>query len=239
MLFILKKVPNSNERNLIFEYLEAYLIRRMICHQTTKNYNQLFSERLIANNIITRDALRTHIENQSDKVNFMPNDSDLELGFHKSILVNKQAAGILYLIESIIRDRTRHATSLLGLDRYSLEHVMPKKWENHWTPVANEEEKAKRNRLLLTLGNLTIITTTLNTSIRDADWDTKKNGKGEKHGLKHYASGIDTFSQYMDKPEWTEEVIKERANFLLSKAKEIWRNQNESIVLEPEVHTRL
>lgn len=226
ILFVLKKVQNSNERNLIFEYLESYIMRRMVCHETTKNYNQLFSERLIANNIITKDSLRAQIETQSDKVNFMPTDEDLMNGFNNSKLVNKQGAGILYMIESMIRDRSKHSTSLLGLDRYSLEHVMPKKWENNWAPLKSEEDKVKRNRLLLTLGNLTIITTTLNTSIRDADWNTKKNGKGDRHGLKAFASGIETFSNYLDRPEWNEDVINERAEFLFKKAKDIWRNHN-------------
>ena len=35
----------------------------------------------------------------------MPNDEDLRKGFDESKLTNKQAAGILYLIESKIRDR--------------------------------------------------------------------------------------------------------------------------------------
>lgn len=226
VLFVLKKVANSNERNLIWEYLESYIMRRMVCHETTKNYNQLFSERLIANNVITRDALKAQIETQSDKVNYMPSDTDLQNGFNNSRLVNKQAAGILYLIESMVRDRTKQSTSLLGLGRYSLEHVMPKKWENNWTPLATEEAKLNRHKTLLTLGNLTIITTSLNTSIRDADWNTKKNGRGEKHGLRHYASSIETFSPYLEKPDWNEEVIQERATYLYTKAKEIWRNQN-------------
>ena len=226
VLFVLKKVANSNERNLIWEYLESYIMRRMVCHETTKNYNQLFSERLIANNVITRDALKAQIETQSDKVNYMPSDTDLQNGFNNSRLVNKQAAGILYLIESMVRDRTKQSTSLLGLGRYSLEHVMPKKWENNWTPLATEEAKLNRHKTLLTLGNLTILTTSLNTSIRDADWNTKKNGRGEKHGLRHYASSIETFSPYLEKPDWNEEVIQERATYLYTKAKEIWRNQN-------------
>lgn len=235
VLFVLKKVANSNERNLIWEYLESYIMRRMVCHETTKNYNQLFSERLIANNVITRDALKAQIETQSDKVNYMPSDIDLQNGFNNSRLVNKQAAGILYLIESMVRDRAKQSTSLLGLGRYSLEHVMPKKWENNWTPLATEEAKLNRHKILLTLGNLTIITTSLNTSIRDADWNTKKNGRGEKHGLRHYASSIETFSPYLEKPDWNEEVIQERATYLYTKAKEIWRNQNVKEEATPQV----
>lgn len=224
VLFILKKVTNSNERNLIFEYLESYLMIRMICHETTKNYNQLFSERLISNNIITKDALKSYIDSIADGVNNMPTDEDLLNGFHTSKLINKQSAGILYFIESLVRDRTRQSTSLLGLSKYSLEHIMPKKWENNWPSVATEIERLNRSKKILTLGNLTIITSSLNTSIRDANWDTKKNGRGNKPGLKQYSSGIEIFTSYLDEQEWNEGIIEERANFLYEKAKEIWSN---------------
>ena len=222
VLFILKKVPNVEKRKGIFEYLESYIMRRMVCHESTKNYNQLFSERLIFNNVITLEELKSHIETQSEKVNYMPSDLNLKEGFLTSRLVNKQSAGILYLIESVIRDRSRHSTSLLGMDRYSLEHIMPKQWKNNWSPVATDVERIKRDLKLLTLGNLTIITSSLNSSIRDADWTTKKEGRGDKHGLNHFAASIDTFSPYLNEPEWNEVMIENRAESLFSKARLIW-----------------
>ena len=100
---------------------------------------------------------------------------------------------------------------------------MPKKWENHWDAVNTEAERLNRNRKLLTLGNLTIITSSLNTSIRDANWDTKKEGKKDKKGLNQYAAGIDTFSEFLARSEWNEEVITERAEFLFDKAKSVWK----------------
>ena len=223
VLFVLRKVTNSNERNLIWEYLESYIMRRMVCHETTKNYNQFFSERLIVNNVITKEALKEQIESQASLVNFIPTDTDLLNGFNNSKLVNKQAAGILYFIESMVRDRIKQSTALLGLNQYSLEHVLPKKWENNWEPLATEEEKLNRNRILLTLGNLTIITSSLNTSIRDANWDTKKNGRSNNHGLRHFASGIETFAPYLEEPAWNEVVIQNRATYLFEEATKIWK----------------
>lgn len=174
VLFVLKNVNDQQEQNKIFDYLESYIMRRMVCHANTKNYNQLFGERFISNNILKKDDLKSFIDKRSDKVNYMPSDSELKDGFHQSKLTNKQAAGILYFIESKIRDRAKHSTSLLGLNRYSLEHLMPKKWENHWGKLSNEQDKLNRNRKLLTLGNLTIITASLNSSIRDGNWNVKK-----------------------------------------------------------------
>jgi hypothetical protein len=222
VLFVLKNVANATERDNIFNYLETYIMRRMVCHANTKNYNQLFGERLIANNILTKDALKEYIDKRSDKVNYMPSDSEVKDGFNSSKLVNKQSAGILYFIESKIRDRKKHSTSLSGLNHYSLEHVLPKKWRNNWGTVSNQDDKTIRDRKLLTLGNLTIIPASLNSSIRDGDWLTKKNGKANKPGLIQYASGLDTFSQYLLLPTWDEKVIESRADFLYTQATEIW-----------------
>ena len=52
---------------------------------------------------------------------------------------------------------------------------MPKKWENNWAPVVNDEQRYNRNNKLLTLGNLAIITSSLNSAIRDSSWDIKDN----------------------------------------------------------------
>lgn len=224
VLFILKNVKVAKDRNDIFEYLESYIMRRMVCHANTKNYNQLFSEMLISNNILTKGELKVFIDSKSDKVNYMPSDKELKEGFDSSKLVNSQAAGILYFIETKIRNKTKYSTSLLGLDRYSLEHIMPKKWENNWGKLASETDKINRNRKLLTLGNLTIITASLNSSIRDGNWATKKSGRGANAGLDQYATGLDTFSHYLALPNWDEIEIIKRANFLYTEAVKTWKN---------------
>jgi uncharacterized protein with ParB-like and HNH nuclease domain len=222
VLFVLKNVIDDIQKKDLFEYLEGYVMRRMVIHATTKNYNQLFTDRLISNEILTKQQFQEFIDGRSDKVNFLPSDADVKAGFENAILVNKQSAGIIYFIESKIRNRSRHATQLLGINKYSLEHLMPKKWENNWGPIENKEERDIRNRKLLTLGNLAIITQSLNASIRDADWETKKKGKANKPGLTHYSSGIETLSPYLEIEEWNESGIEKRANFLYQKSIEIW-----------------
>lgn len=223
ILFVLKNISIANERNNLFEFLETYIMRRMICNETTKNYNQLFTDRLINNKILSKEQFINYLNTQSETVNFLPTDKDLENGFKNMVLVNKQSAGVLYFIESKIRNRNYQSTQLLGLNKYSLEHIMPKKWENHWDNSLNNEEKIHRNKKLLTLGNLTIITQSLNSTIRDANWENKKNGKGDKKGLIAYASGLETMSHYLSFDDWDEKAIEDRANFLLEKAKEIWK----------------
>ena len=63
---------------------------------------------------------------------------------------------------------------------------------------------------------------TLNASIRDADWATKKSGLGDRGGLKKYAEGIETLSAYLDAEEWDEAAIQKRADDLTARALETW-----------------
>jgi len=223
ILYLLKNQPDKNEKNKIYDTLESYIIRRMVVHANTKNYNQLFTERFINNKILTAQEIVTYINDRSDKVNYFPTDQELVDGFKTSKLINKQALGILYMIETKIRNRSMYTTSIMGIDRYSLEHIMPKKWKNNWNDISSEIDVIERDRKLLTLGNLTMITSSLNSSIRDASWEVKKNGNEIHEGLKHFASGLETFSEYLKEPKWDETTIERRAEFLSQKALQIWQ----------------
>ena len=223
VLYVLKNVSNDNNRNELFDFLETYIMRRMVAHANTKNYNQLFTDRLINNEILSKSKFLEFLEGQSDKVNFLPSDDELKIGFESSYLINKQSAGILYFIETKIRNRQLQSTQLLGINKYSLEHLMPKKWENNWGKLSSQEDKIKRNRKLLTLGNLTIITQALNSTIRDANWTVKLKGKADKKGLNTYSAGLETISSYFTLDEWNEQIIEQRAEFLYEKAKDIWK----------------
>ena len=115
-------------------------------------------------------------------------------------------------------------TALLGFNNYSLEHLMPKKWRNNWGACATEDDAKKRDSLLLTLGNLAIIPQALNASIRDAAWNVKKAGKGQnKPGLLLCASGLYTLHDVLQKNDWNEDEIENRAEWLLANAQNIWK----------------
>lgn len=223
VLFVEKNVADAGTRNELYDYLESYIMRRLVTRQPTQNYNRLFSEKLILNRVLARDELVQALSDINDTINRMPSDEEVSAAFHESILTNKYAAGVLYMIESKIRNRSLHATALLGLSRYSLEHMMPKKWRNHWDFEGSLTEKEARDRILLTLGNLTIITQSLNASIRDAAWEKKKKGDGSKGGLELYAAGLETLSNFLTLDEWNENTINDRAEYLASTALKVWK----------------
>lgn len=210
---------DSNEESKIYAILESYIVRRMIDQAPTKNYNRLFTS-LILNQALDASTLRKFLNEDDETTTYVPTDDAIRAAFSKNCLYNLQSKGVLYLLESAIRP-DMSSTKLLGFNGYSLEHMMPKKWRNNWGHL---EEKAalNRDRKLLTLGNLAIITHSLNSSIRDANWTVKKQGKGEKDGLANCASGLATMYNVLNKNEWSEHDIEERGNWLADKAIKVW-----------------
>ena len=221
VLYITKNVPDQAERNKMYGILESFIIRRIIAHAPTKNYNNLFTA-MIANGVQDGDMLLTRLKNSSDTSTYIPSDQELYNGFTQAKLINLQAKGILYLMESKIRP-VDSATVLLGFSHYSLEHLMPKKWRNHWPPCQSDELAQERDAHLLTLGNLAMIPQALNASIRDAQWTIKKAGKGTRPGLTLCAWGIHTLYDALQQEIWDETQITLRANWLYQQAKTIWK----------------
>lgn len=221
VLYVAKNVFDEEERNRMYGILESYIMRRMVVHTSTKNYNNLFTS-LILNTVLDADALLTRLKSGNDATTYIPDDEELKSGFEKSKLVNLQSRGIIYLIES--RERPdQSSTALLGFDNYSLEHLMPKKWRNNWPACATEDESRKRDSVLLTLGNLAIIPQSLNAAIRDANWTIKKAGKGKRPGLDICAAGLITMYDVLQKEDWTEEDINNRALTLYNQAAMLWK----------------
>lgn len=219
MLYIRKNVCSAIEESKISAVLESYIVRRMLVQATTKNYNRLFTS-LILNEVLEADNLRTFLEADGEATTYMPSDSEVHRAFFESRLYNLQSKGVLYLLESAIRP-SMSSTALLGFNQYSLEHMMPKKWRNNWG-MLDAEKASVRDKALLTLGNLAIITHSLNASIRDASWDVKKSGKNGKDGLALCTAGLVTMHNVLEKESWAESDIAERAEWLYEKALKVW-----------------
>ena len=224
VLYITKNVFDTEELNKMYGIIESFIMRRMVVQATTKNYNRLFIS-LLLNETLDSERLIARLTVADDPTTYFPTDEELKHGFMNSRLVNLQTRGILYLIESHIRP-DNSSTALLGFSSYSLEHLMPKKWRNNWDALEDADAERKRDLTLLTLGNLAIITQSLNSAIRDGNWETKKEGKGpNKPGLKLCASGLSTMHDVLDKDKWDEELIGNRGEWLYLQAVDLWKMQ--------------
>jgi len=121
---------------------------------------------------------------------------------------------------------------------YTLEHVMPQKWEEYWSSVPvvgddgniikdSEIAKQYRYKLIYSIGNMTLLKSSLNTALRNYEFKRKVEGEGRKRGIKHYAelgiTKLDIVVPYdLGDCTWNETKIRERAQKIAEDVLNIW-----------------
>ena len=242
ILYILKNVNDPTEKNTMLSLIESYIVRRALCRETTNSYNSFFSSLVHG---IVRENVREFYTTPKNLNNLMykltieenrhslfPSDDRLwsKLSEAKEGIKNKNAKAVLYLVEQSLFDE-RDATRLLPLDSYSIEHILPKKWRPHWKNFAknisnSHEQENYVNRYVNKIGNLTILTQKLNSSISNERWEIKKNGReGKKNkGLIDCAKNIKSFDtkDWLHAKNWDANTIDSRTKYLFDEIKKIW-----------------
>lgn len=222
VLYVLKNVAKEEERDKIFNVLESYLMRRLISGYDSTQYSKLFSSQLIVGECLTAEGLERALgEANKEASTTMPLDEAVERGVIERKRTNAVALSILYMLESRLLDEN-HATGLHSYKDYTLEHLMPQKWQENWTNNLTAEQIAMRPKIISTLGNMTILPSKLNISISNAAWHEKVNGQKDRPGLKANAGGLALLEPYLSLPEWNEEMIRARAEDIAKKCCEVW-----------------
>ena len=103
--------------------------------------------------------------------------------------------------------------------KYAIEHVMPRKWGSHW-PLIDGENEAERDRLIHTLGNLTLLTGRLNTKVSNGPWLGEKS---KRRGLeKHDVLLLNREVLKAAGNEWSDAAIRARTEELVESIILIW-----------------
>lgn len=228
------------EKTLI--YIESYLVRRMVCVLTTRGYNRTFLELLSVFSEDTDSISKIVFEALSAfdaESNRWPGEGEFKHSWTGRPLYNLLRRQRLNLIlESLERSLHTDFTEDVEIKRkLTIEHLMPQEWRKHWPlPVEGspDEMEGNRNRLIHTIGNLTLLTEKLNPSVSNSGWSTKRDGI-KKRSILMLNKQLDDYSS------WSEKEIEARADQLFTLAAKIWPSPIESLrkvdVELPEIET--
>lgn len=218
----------QTEFEAILTVLESYLFRRMICGLTIKNYNRLFLDlirHLEREKQITAQVVGAFLlSSEGESVRF-PKDGELINALLDYPLYQwwpqYRVRAVLKALERALAHAKSEALSLpTGL---TIEHILPVKWQEHWPlpaevqndPQANVEFSQRRDRIKHTLGNLTLVTSSLNPALSNSAWAAKK-----PELLKW--SKLNLSRDLHDHEEWSEQEILARGAALAKSAIQIW-----------------
>jgi hypothetical protein len=228
--------------------IESFIVRRAVCGLQTKEYNKFFIDVIarLRKSDVSVLALNEILSTGEGETRRFPADQEFSVAWKTKPLYNRltstQITLMLRQLEAEIRsDRAEQ----IPIPYVSVEHVMPQQWtdnyplagetipkdmNNDWLYGGTEEEKemferlrpaiSQRRTLIHTIGNLTAVTSPLNTAMKNAGFTDKK---------QYFRESVLALNRYFDQiSEWNESAIETRADSLLRHARVLWSGPSAS-----------
>ncbi|MEG7525243.1 MAG: DUF262 domain-containing protein, partial [Chromatiales bacterium] len=212
---IAAKDVSADERKQIARLLYSYIVRRALCGLTAKNLNRIFqalSQKFVEHGVSISVFTDFFSERTGDSTRF-PGDEEFRRGILSEQAYNlapgARIKDVLWELE--LASRTNFSEQTEMPENLQTEHVMPISWTEDWPFIDGEwvdrftddPRVLERNRLVHTIGNLTVITGALNSSSSNKDFMEKKS-KYEEH------TGLFLNKWFSKYEEWNENNIRER-----------------------------
>jgi hypothetical protein len=231
VLLLFRSVEVSEDRRRRgLRILESWLTRRALMRLTAKNYNRLVP-RLVANMTAdlehADDALLQALSGAEGEISRWPGDSEFT-----DFLRTRDVYGTISqprLVMALAAAEASLYTSKTDIpllaDALSLEHLIPQEWEAHW-PLTDasgaalegerlEQASAARSAHINRLGNLTVVTQPLNSTLANSSW-LKKRMELNRH------SKLLLNAKLAEHDTWDEQTIDERGSWLAQRLATIW-----------------
>lgn len=227
--------------------LESWVTRRTLLRFTTKDVNRFMIVILRELDEVPQSEagirLREFLAEQESDTRLWPRDSALREGLSRQRLYGNvkgsRIVAVLAAVEHWLRERTPMPEQIAVPSRLTLEHIMPRGWRTHWNPEPklSEEDSAKRDVLVDTIGNLTLATGSLNSSLRHRPWTDGESatlkeggqaGKGKRSLLNAYSLLMINKRIIDDHPDaWTEDDIRARGAEIADQIIAVWPGPDE------------
>mgnify|MGYP000557231422 CR=1 FL=1 len=225
------------QRDKALVSLESLLVRRMLCRETSKDHNRLVLELLRemeAGGVASAgDTAERFLSGQSASSRYWPNDDRVIASLPSEPVYRTLVRARMRMLLEALEDRLRGPmgegqTCPQGL---TIEHVMPQAWREHWGSDIDGDEVAglARDRLVHTLGNLTLVNNKLNPSLSNRPWsDDESQGRGfagsgkRAQLLDHSQLTLNARLVAEHQGAWTEDDIRDRSRALTESLLEIW-----------------
>ncbi len=212
----------------ILEDIESFLVRRMVCGLTSKNYNRFLLDLIGAvrqDGAITHEEVHEFLLSGTGESVRWPDDEEfrsawMDRPLYKT-LYRDRLRMILHALDAGLRDRKTEEYDV----NFSLtvEHIMPNAWDVYWplpsvqgeTLEERVERIDRRNGFIQTIGNLTMLTKPLNAAASNRPFELK-----HREINKFSVLSLNRFLH--DAQNWDEHSIRQRSEDLFQVARATW-----------------
>jgi hypothetical protein len=211
--------------------MESWMVRRMLVRATTKNYNQVIAEIIgllkKSDRSKAGDVIEKYLASQTSGSRYWPDDKEIQAELGGLAAYRRLRRGRLRMVLEAVEDHLRgwqgDAQGLGGervaRGKFAIEHVMPRKWQAHWT-LADGISEDDREGVIHTIGNLTLLTGKLNSKVSNGPWI---GDGGKREGLqRHDVLVLNRRLLEGSEIAWTEDQVRRRSQQLANIIVAIW-----------------
>lgn len=205
--------------------IESYLVRRMVCGEQTRAYGKVAVDLVSALEGQTEDGARIRAMLNVLAESGWPNDERFSHFWRKSRFYGwfrkARVLTILQAIELAYQGKVPKAEKIsVDVEGLTIEHIMPQSWQARW-PLPDGGDPMARDALVQNIGNLTLVTQSLNPALSNYHWAELPNSK-QSQLKQHSKLELNARLLVHADDQWNDAKIGERADQLFEVAKEIW-----------------
>jgi uncharacterized protein with ParB-like and HNH nuclease domain len=243
LLHLLEQNLSKEEWIKISVALESYLLRRAVCGLTTKSYNRIFLSlvKTLQKDGTSAERITQALSDSRGESTEWPRDEQFRESWNNGGTYQVLQSGRLVHLLSRLDETylTSKSEAILIKTGLTIEHLMPQTWVEFWPlpggakgltyeeleyadsgdPIAIATKR--RNALIHSIGNLTILTQALNPAVSNSAWKTKK-----PQIMRYSLLPINQLLH--DQDVWDEDTIEQRSKELFKIALKLWPSPTQS-----------
>src|SRR5665213_2493507 len=214
--------------NKMLDVIESWLVRRMLIRATTSSYSQIAAELITQlekeDRDLAGDVTERFFANQNTTNRYWPDDSEVTSELTSLMAYRRLRRPRLRMVLEAVEDHLRGwmgdkdglGGERVARGKYHIEHVMPVGWSEEQWPLSSDTAD-DRDRLIHTIGNLTLLTSRLNLKVSNSAWQVKRAAV-----VKHDVGKLNLRLLELAETSWTESKIRTRTKEMISAILEIW-----------------
>ncbi|WP_170144581.1 GmrSD restriction endonuclease domain-containing protein [Citricoccus muralis] len=232
----LRNIPPAVAEEII-RSTESWVYRRQLLRLSNSDLGRIVAEviRSIQNTADADlvDRVTTHLTRLNVTSTYWPGDMEVRSALATESVYRRYPRARMRMIlesaENFYRSETHQPQ--VERNRLPIEHVLPQSWQESW-PAGTPEEVEARSSRVHRLGNLTLLTQSLNSKVSNAAWDIKR-----KALLQH--NTLTLTGRILSETEnsgWDETLIDRRTDELIGTLLQVWPTPygHQGTVVDPQ-----
>lgn len=167
---------------------ESWIVRRLMARLPSADLGRVVADLIRTHRVIPPELLAervtAYLTNLTASSTYWPGDEEIRRTLATENAYRRFPRARLRMLLEAVEDHRRGQYNYPPVRRrgYHIEHVLPQKWETSWPVDGGPEAELERGAHVHRLGNLTLLTEALNSSVSNGPWEEKRR-KLAKHDV--------------------------------------------------------